>query len=215
MKNSLRRRLLVMVVLCTMLATGGTLSAFAAEEDEMIESADIISSSVLPMDCNLLNSEVHEQNYLKMLAKAYDPDSLTEWEDAFADRTRVTDKIKEQIVKSIDIDNIKTEIITVDGEEIAHDLNISEAAPLVINGKDAVKLEQLELETIGEVSHDGVIESGMCSVNVDKEMSKKLTLYKEFADAVSSSNEEELKKILPQILDDYRAQTDKMEQGLK
>jgi len=50
---------------------------------------------------SLLGSSVHEQAYLTYLVKEYSPDTLKDWEEAFAKRNEAVKKSKEQLQTSV------------------------------------------------------------------------------------------------------------------
>ncbi len=208
MQKQFRRKLLTMVVLCSMLAVGGTVPASAAEQPVPATISATMAVSASQVGFRLLDSDVHERTYLEMLVKAYDSGSLTEWKSALADRTRVNDKITRQVIIQ------EGDVRLVDRTRVNDEL--SSGGEFTVTLPDSVTTKDGKLSI--NIKDGKTVEVVPCTSTIsaeDKVLNEKISkLYSEFTEAVSSSNEAAIKKILPQILDDYRAQTAKMEQGL-
>lgn len=172
--------------------------------------------SIAPaMGMGLLSNPVHEQQYIKMLVKAYAPETEQQWTDAIQERKQVEQKLTKPMM-----------LIKM---AAAKDGQSSDEAQAIT---DAVKMEAVfavpaeKLEAAKEGAAEGgqdqpaktviakrVIlpnKSEAANVIMTKDMNvltAGLKLQNDIAQAVEAGDGAQMKELLPQLLEQYKEQT--------
>lgn len=159
-----------------------------------------------------LNSDVHQQKYLTYLVNEYAPDSIGDWQAAFAERNKVEAAMPKP-------ENIKAGVSGASDQfEFAPQLDITKdnstgsadsKKKLVIKLPDGSTI----FSDLGEGEFSKVLPGDPMT---QPEMMAKITaeqkLMADFEQAVDSNNASAIKDVLPKVLADYQKITQQMVQ---
>jgi hypothetical protein len=164
----------------------------------------------------LMISEVHQQAYLTYLVNEYDPESLDQWQEAFAQRQKAAadmpkptdkgavlkltqgDQSEDQLKFNIAIPELSdvsaTQSLPVTGPGRLFTVEMSDD----VDGKNIIYINKKPGESIDP---DGKIAA---------EMKASAQLASEFEKAVASGDAQDIKAVLPKVLEDYQKNTERM-----
>ncbi|NHN31006.1 hypothetical protein [Paenibacillus agricola] len=179
-----------------------------------------------PAGFGLLGNPVHERNYLKMLVKAYAPDSEQAWSNAFTERKQAA----EQFSKTITIrtypalpsgeatSSEATQIIAakpVDGEFAVKEIQAGDQkAHVTFINKEHATLKISQNNPVGSPLQDGIINE-MSAMAKETSTSPQAKLQGDFSKAVDAGDAASIKELLPALLEDYKQTTDNMNKSIE
>ncbi|SDD14846.1 hypothetical protein SAMN02799630_02240 [Paenibacillus sp. UNCCL117] len=221
-----------MAVMVLTMAAGSVGGAAAAENKTLMKDAEAVRTAapaVLQVAAtaapDLLLNPVHERHYWKLLVGAYAPESAEAWNAALEERKQVQADLP-SAGRSATIRLYKAE--AAQGKSDAESL----PAPLAVSAIPTAKadgLEQLDmvLETApeGALSHRVQIrklEDGKRIAEVDgkvipleesgaimkTELPEEIKRQQQLTEAVEQGDGDKIRELLPQLLEDYRKQTE-------
>lgn len=205
-----------------------TLSAVSALPGTVAAVAPALSVHVGGIGAGLLMTPAHERNYLRLLAETYTPDDAAKWREALAERKQAeadfADAMAKLAPKPVKIEassegvrleaspvlpplpELKEGKLSVSGSAVAlptasfqlKTLPAGEKAPETgnqvftydVKGTDAIKWEELELPASVKLQH-------------------------ELTAAVEADDADKIRELLPQLLDQYREYTKKLQESAK
>ncbi|GBF35704.1 hypothetical protein DCCM_4833 [Desulfocucumis palustris] len=160
-----------------------TMGGVALADEPQAVAAKSAVFSVAMFDDFYMHSDVHQQAYLTYLVREYAPESEAEWKEAFAQRNKVTEEMKDKI-ETITLEN-KPDFQVKTGT--APNSNIASGGKIFIADK-----------TVGLSASD------------DKELQEvkaRMELQEEFAGAVENQDADAIRAVLPRLLEDYKDRT--------
>lgn len=181
------RRIVSVALLLALVAAGGWATSCLAEEATAKEVKGIVTVTVAG-PCEMMFSDVHQQRYLTYLIKEFTPESLPDWEKAFADRKAASEMFQQMV------------------ESSQGDITVSLSEGMQVK-KGEIKVE-VEPGQSGEENKIFSVSSFDASDKAQLDAS--IQLQKDFEDAVEKNDPAVIKNILPQILADYRQGTEDM-----
>ncbi|MFZ5645847.1 MAG: hypothetical protein ACOY46_20000 [Bacillota bacterium] len=134
----------------------------------------------------ILASDVHHQAYLTYLVMDYMPDSIEQWKEAFAERKGVMAKMPKPAV------GVKKILMKKGDGEPAAPVKIKKSEPAISGGDKQVFIRKGMLNMTGP------------DEKTAEEIKASAELREEFESAVESGDAEDIKKVLPQLLEDYK-----------
>ncbi len=135
----------------------------------------------------LLTDEVHEQRYLRYLVKDFAAESLPEWEKAFAERCQAAERLNSMAPQQTELLNGMIMTCTIASSDADSDLS--------------------ELSVVADAADPN---SDIVSAQPSEELQARFAAEEAFAAAVEKDDASAIKKLLPQILEFYRSDTDNM-----
>jgi hypothetical protein len=171
----------------------------------------------------LLGNPVHEQNYLRMLAKAYAPDSEQAWNEAIEARKQVEAQFPKMAVAlrapsipqdGSTVSNEAFHIITekpLNGEDVTKELQVGDKKVHVtfIKKDQATKVQNHPADRL----QPDVTMKGMPPVML--EVSPQAKLQGDFSKAIDAGDAAAVKALLPQMLEAYKEATDKISKSIE
>lgn len=230
MKKWLRGALAGALLLSAALACGPSVQALADEK----EGAAAVKVKAAPRGVfvgagfgGYLNSEVHQKAYLTYLVKEYSPESMGEWEKAFAERKQVSGSMPKEIAVRL------KGSLSQDGQPEAGKVFKLKIDPALrgSGGEADLPLPKEKMLFFGINNGDGTlpplpeglpegvkdvvakrVNVTMPSLDAKKmeEIKARADLMAEFDKAVESGSADSIRSLLPRILEDYREATARM-----
>jgi hypothetical protein len=146
-----------------------------------------------------LGSAVHEQAYLTYLVKEYSPESLANWQEAFAARNEAIKAAKENAQTSV-----PSKDAIFEAEKIA-----DKPVAITIKGLDnGDPLPGTDIQ--GDKAQVITIIGKEVSAETKAELQAKTELYQKFENAVANSDAAAIKAVLPDLLTDYNKNTEQL-----
>jgi hypothetical protein len=167
----------------------------------------------------LLGNPVHERNYLKLMVKAYSPDSEQAWNGAFEERKQVEAQFSksmtirlEAALPSVQAPESEAFMITtakpLDEEIATKDTQVGDKkVQVTFIHKDKAVVTEAQNNPVGAPSQDVIIHGEQ---PITMEASPQAKLQGEFSKAVDTSDATAIKALLPKLLEDYKQTTDNM-----
>ncbi|MDF2959825.1 MAG: hypothetical protein K0S39_1560 [Paenibacillus sp.] len=168
----------------------------------------------------LLQSESHERNYLKLLVKAYTPESEAAWSAAFEERKQVEKLLPKAAaaVKALPKDEVQIQKldkdavppVTEDGKEPV--VKVKPVDGQEWNKTFVVRLEKAHsgaggegqsILPLGAALPDDILKAAESG----HEVPPQLKLQMDFTKAVEADDASAIKELLPQLLEDYKNKT--------
>jgi hypothetical protein len=172
----------------------------------------------------LLGNPVHERNYLKLLVKAYTPDSEQAWNGAFEERKQA----EAQFTKTLTIRTLPAlpdgqlpaseavQITTekpLNGDSATKEIKIGDnKVHVTFIQKDLAAVTDAQYSPVGITPPDGII-NGMSTVTAVA--SPEAKLQGDFSKAVDAGDAAAIKELLPKLLEDYKQSTAKMNESIE
>ncbi|NOV01653.1 hypothetical protein [Paenibacillus planticolens] len=231
MKTQWKRRasqasLLAFMVTMAFGAVGGASAADATSAETKpsiaVTSATpvtAVSAVQLRTSSNLLMQPTHERNYLKLLVSTYAPESLTEWKQALEDRKQAESEMpKPTFATKTVIKGTATALpISPSGSETKM-FNL-ESAPALLDGEGAQGVPGKELRamtiikdnaeattTIQALPLEGAISGDIMKAEPSEEFKRQQKL----AEAVEADDASAIQSLLPELLADYKKETESL-----
>ncbi|MHB8076794.1 hypothetical protein [Desulfosporosinus fructosivorans] len=155
-----------------------------------------------------LNSDVHQQKYLTYLVNEYLPESLGDWQAAFAERNKVEATMpKPDKVEAVS--GVSYQLGHAEQIDITQDTDSAFAGPsktIMIKLPDGTALtEPGEGKFMKALPMDQETQDKM-----EAEMKAAIQLNTDFEQAVASNSASAFKEVLPRVLADYQKMTQQM-----
>lgn len=191
-----RLRQVVLMVLVLGMVIGGCYMQCLAADSSAIQATktDTVVAAVATPFLDFMASDVHQQNYLRYLVKEYDPDSLTQWEKAFADRKDVRQRLEQKLKDSAPDSPDFAGIITVTLADSAADSTTGMCITEVNKGSVKCTEDKVFVTTTSSCGQIGIQEK----------------LYDDFEKDVELGDASAIKNDLPKILEGYKRLTEDM-----
>ena len=157
-----------------------------------------------------LNSGVHQQKYLTYLVNEYLPESLVDWQTAFAERNKVEAAMpKPDNIKVEAVSGVSYQIGLAEQIDITKDMDSAFAGPsetIMFKLPDGTALTELgEGKFMKALPMDQATQDKM-----EAEMTAAIQLKADFEQAVASNSASAFKEVLPRVLADYQKTTQQM-----
>ncbi|UKS25313.1 hypothetical protein LOZ80_27495 [Paenibacillus sp. HWE-109] len=182
---------------------------------------------------SLLFQPAHQRNYLKLLASTYSPESLKEWKQALEDRKQAESEMPQMAAfKSVSIKDkdggavpSNAETVTIDGASITN-MDTAFVTGIAVPAVPATKVGELpegeptpgkkifmeRLSEDGAVLQDTVqalpLEGVVTGDIMKGELPESFKRQQKLADAVEADDTATIKSLLPELLKDYKAETE-------
>jgi len=157
-----------------------------------------------------LNSGVHQQKYLTYLVNEYLPESLGDWQTAFAERNKVEAAMPKP-------DNIKLEAVSGVSYQIGHaeQIDITKDTDSAFAGPSETIMIKLPDGTALTEPGEGKFMKALpmdqeTQDKMEAEMTAAIQLKADFEQAVASNSASAFKEVLPRVLADYQKMTQQM-----
>lgn len=157
-----------------------------------------------------LNSDVHQQKYLTYLVNEYVPESIGDWQAAFAERNKVAATMPKP-------DNIKVEAVSAASYQIGHaeQIDITNDMDNAFAGPNKTILIKLQDGTTLTDPGEGKLTKAVpmdqaTQDQMEAEMTAAIQLKADFEQAVASNSANAFKEVLPKVLADYQKMTQQM-----
>jgi hypothetical protein len=183
MKKLWKRSAAVTLLLSAALFFNAMGGVAMASDSEVTAVKAVAAVSVGVFDDFFMHSNVHQQAYLTYLVREYAPESEADWKEAFAQRNKAAEEMKEKI-ETVTLENnpelkVKTEaaldVSVVFDEEAAKNMKIAKRPAL-----DDKQLQEIKAE---------------------------MELQEEFARAVEAGDADAIREVLPSLLENYKDKT--------
>ncbi|MBP1966364.1 hypothetical protein [Paenibacillus aceris] len=235
MKTQWKRRASQASLLAFMvtMAFGAVGSASAADTASTEIKPSITVTSALPVmatsavqlrtSSGLLMQPTHERNYLKLLVTTYAPESLTEWKQALEDRKQAeSDMPKPTFAKKIAIKGAATALPTSPdaSENKMFKLEPAQPVPASPDGKAAQLVPSKQLTTMTIIKDsaeagtaiqalplEGAIAGDIMKAEPSSEVFKR---QQKLAEAVEADDAAAIQSLLPELLVDYKKETESL-----
>ncbi|WP_028552182.1 hypothetical protein [Paenibacillus sp. UNC451MF] len=234
-----KRRLTHTSLLAAMLtmAIGGTGSAFAADNNDQKETqatvvaqpaVKISSSFAFGSSSNMLLQPALQRNYLKLLATTYTPESLGEWKQALDERKQVESEMPKPkmasltISKKADSNDVTGAETTDSGKKLqAFRIMLPESAAQQDTDKQNEASSSDKAETVRvQIGKEGAIMKDItqavpvevkdASDIIKVELPESFKRQQKLAEAVEADDAATIRSLLPEILKDYKSETDNL-----
>jgi|GEM_PF-5430584 len=228
MKNTWKKTTMAALMLTLALGSGG--SAFAQTPDgqtggtEPNTASEVTAPALTASKLNvvriapamgLLSGPAHEQQYLKMLVKTYAPESEAEWTEAMNERKQVQQSLpqtltlkKASAVGGEDQPSDKSEPVLFINKVTAADAVPALKAETISAG-EAVQIE--EGKTMKRIILPKTSAAADDIIKKDMEtFQAQLKLQNDLANALEADDADQVKTLLPQLLEQYKGQTAEM-----
>ena len=157
-------------------------------------------------DSQVLGSAAHQRHYWKLLAAVYTPELSKDWEKALEERKEVESSFQAKITISHAPINNQTIVLNDANASMLTEKSVT------ITVSDAGKTLRLGKKPINsEVKED---DNGTVTI-VRAELSEEMKRMQAFHSAVENGDEEAIRKLLPELLEDYRKQTETLKADIK
>lgn len=236
MKTQWKRRasqasLLAFMVTMAFGAVGG---ASAADATSAEPKPSVTVTSAMPVmatnavqlhtSSGLLMQPAHERNYLKLLVSTYAPESLTEWKQALEDRKQAESEMpKPAFAKKILIKGAATALLPTSpnaSENKMFKLEPAQPAPALPDGEAAQLVPSKEVRTMTIIKNitdtgtdiqalplEGVIAGDIIKAEPSSEVFKR---QQKLAEAVEADDASTIQSLLPELLVDYKKETESL-----
>ncbi len=182
MKKLWKRSAVVTLLLSAALLFNTMGGAAMASDPEMGKGKAVVFSAGMS-DGFFMHSDVHQQAYLTYLVKEYAPETEAEWKEAFAQRNKVTEEMRDKIEAAAPENkpgfHVKTGIASETGKVFEKKL-VMEDKIFSLPSPDDEQMQQIEAE---------------------------MELQEEFARAVEDRDADAIRAVLPKLLENYKEKT--------
>lgn len=191
---------------------GGTESVSTTEAAVPALSASKLNVVRLAPAMGLLSNPAHEQQYLKMLVKSYAPESEAEWTEAINERKQVQQSLPQAVTITKAL-AAGTEDRPSDGSKPVLFINKSSVTDAVPAEKAEPVTDGAAVQTEAGKTVKRIIlpkNSGAADDIIKKDMEAlqtQLKLQNDLAQALEADDADQVKALLPQLLEQYKGQT--------
>lgn len=154
----------------------------------------------------------HRQMYLTLLAEKFSPDSVDEWEAAFAERKKLTTQWK-ALHAGEEKSDVEKKALKEQFKQLAQDLNKKvESGELT---KEQMKQQLIEWRdtNLGDAKKDLIQARNKEELSQKREQFKQL--HEEFDTAIEFGDADKIKAVLPKLLEQVKATNLRMAEKLK
>ncbi|WP_282937960.1 hypothetical protein [Paenibacillus sp. RC67] len=236
--NQWKRRLTHTSLVAAMLtmAIGGTGSAFAADNTDQKEAqmatvvaqpaVKISSSFAFGGSSNMLLQPALQRNYLKLLATTYTPESLGEWKQALDERKQVESEMpKPKVMNSVTITK-SADSISVKGAEAGDSAKQLRLYQITMpENTETEKQNEASSSDKAEAARVQISKEGAVMKNITQavpvevkdasdimkvELPESFKRQQKLAEAVDAEDATTIRSLLPELLKDYKQDTDNL-----
>ncbi|TXK74486.1 hypothetical protein [Paenibacillus sp. N3.4] len=232
MKTQFKRRASQVSLLAFMVTMAfGAVGASAADSNTEAKTTITAAASTPAMTAsssfrifsspsNLLVQPAHQNNYLKLLASTYAPETLTAWKQALEERKQLESEMpKMTALRSVTVqakDGLVKQDDTIVPNAVSKDIVSVPAIPAVelsegtlSSGKQLViqrltKDGESAPDIVQALPFEGVVSDGI----MNAEATESLKRQQKLAEAVEADDAATIKSLLPELLKDYKSETD-------